>query len=135
MSLQDPHIHLVLAEYASLNRADGTVSVIRGWITNWTAAAIPQLIGLHLVADLRNVGKPSEKYDFSLEIVAPSGLRVGMAAGELIMSSSGPSQFTFPLSFQIVEHGNYKIEFVCDGVVGAVLLDVRAPRDETKEKP
>ncbi len=132
MTQSSPSIRLILCEYASVF-ADGTVTMIRGYIQRWSPLALPEPIVLFVVIQLVDLDRADRESDFTLEVLHPSGKVAVGCKGKLRHSHDHTSQFIIPVQMPADVPGAYTFSFTCEGAVGTETLTVQ-PQQAPAEK-
>ena len=73
-------IRVTLCEYASVGK-DGTFSVVRGGITQWTTPALPSEVDLYLLVELAPEVLPKGDFPLAVRWQDPGGPPVHLAQG------------------------------------------------------
>jgi hypothetical protein len=120
-----------LCEWAAAN-ADGTWTVVRGGITNWTTSDLPVVFGpgrgsLWVFADIAPGALEAAASEFSLELVLPNGVRSSVIVGRLqVANPTGPTRIAVPIDASVPLHGQCRVVLTIGQRAIELPLDIRA---------
>jgi hypothetical protein len=118
-------VYVVLCEYVSVH-TDGTHSVLRGGIENWSLAELPAVLSFWVFAHVPADTLPLGKQGLSVQMVSPSGLVVARVEGEVTIADTHTStRVTSALTASVQQYGAFHVQVQVGDARGAVLLDVR----------
>ena len=120
-------MRITLCEFASTNK-DGTYTVIKGGIENWTTPSLPLQIRIYAFVEINSndLDLALETHTARLSVLSPGGSAV--AEGELQFKVFGnPSVLRFPVSLdlQFSQSGMHSVTARAGSSHATVLLDMR----------